>query len=106
MTLEEMYDLINDRQNETYAAIVERVDSAIVSAAFDLIEAGGTTVEQRAWIKNVLYNPSPETDKAWRYIVAANSEATLAQAIAVTDEQIITAVNAVAPILIAAMSKV
>ena len=106
MTLAEMYDLINDRGNPVYVAIIERVDSAIVAAAYDLIALGGTTASDRAWIKNVLYNPAPETDKAWRYIVAANSGETLAQATAVTDEQIITAVNAVAPILIAALSKV
>lgn len=85
--------------------MLKRVETAIAIAGYNLISSGGATANDRAWAKYVLYNPIPEAEKAWRYIIAKNSAMDIVAITGVTDAQIQTQVNLVVPALVLAMAK-
>ena len=98
-TLEELHSLADDE------LMLKKVYGAIMLAGHGLLK-NAPDVNERAWGKHALYNPTPEALKAWRYILAENSAFTVAQITGAGEQKIIDEVNSVVPELVLALAKV
>ena len=97
--------LLEIQSLSTDETMLLKTEGAINLAAKDLIKNGAATAQDRAWAKYALYNPIPEAEKAWRFIVADNSSFTAAQILSAPDADIIAKVNSVVPALVKALAK-
>ena len=98
-TLAEIASLIDD------AGLLDKMRAAIIMAASDIIDAGNITAQQRRWIKVVTYDANGEGRKALRIVLGKfGPTQTVEQIQAIDDATIITQVNSVVPILVAALS--
>ena len=98
-----MASLTELRQLFSHSDLTEKVESAVVIAANNLL-SGTPTAAQKAWAANVFSNPSTEAKKALMAVLASNSGASVNQIISANDTAIQGAVNTVVPYLVDAMA--
>ncbi len=82
-------------------ALKMKMDVAVLIAAHNLL-VGTPTADQQKWAAQALANPRAESDKAYRFVLAANESASVAAIQGATDAQIQTNVDAVVPALVVA----
>lgn len=83
--------------------LLNRVDAAVIIEAKALLD-GTPTANDQKWVSNVLADPRGESEKVFKFILAANKDSTVAQIEAATDAQIQNNVSAVVPSLVSALS--
>lgn len=98
-TLQELRGLFRDSD------LLEKVESATVIAANNLLEATPTAAD-KAWASGVFSNPFREAQKVLMAVLADNSAATVSQIQTATDVSIQTSVDTVVPNLVDALAGV
>lgn len=81
-----------------------KLDTAVVQAANDILELATPTNNQLAWASAVLNGTRFEADKAYKSILAQNNTASVATITAATDATIQTNVDSVVDNLVAAFN--
>lgn len=94
-TYSELRDLFSDD------SMKNKLDVAVMKAAHAKL-TGTPTADEQKWAAAVLANPRAEAEKAYRFVLAANSAADVATILAATDAAIQTQVDAVVPALVVA----
>ena len=93
-SLQELRDLENDSD------LQDKVWSATLIAATDLLASATPTDADRSWASFVLNDPLPEGRKCLRFILAENASSSVAQILGASDAQIQANVNQVVPDLV------
>ena len=94
-TYEELFDLKNNGD------LLQKVEVAITKKAQGLIDGGAPTADEIAWSANAIANPRKVGEKIYRYVLAANSDSSVAQITGASDATIQSNVDTAVDALIA-----
>jgi len=95
-TLSEVHDLFTDGE------LIKKTAAALTIWAQGVIDQATPDAAQLVFAAKVMQNPTNEAHRVIKYVIAANSDATVAQIQGAGDAAIQTNVNAAAPKLAAA----
>lgn len=93
------YSELNDLIGTPGDPLVARITGALLVAAAAIVANGASTVLQKDWARRVFEDPTQFRVAALNAVIGTNNTATKAAIMAATDAQVLTAVNAVLPIL-------
>ena len=83
------------------SALQQRIGVALTVRAYTIVGGQSPTAAQLDWAKDCLQNPDQYSPIVLRTLLAQNRTSTTAQILAVTDENLQTAVDAVVNVLLA-----
>ena len=92
------------RQLFTNSDLLEKAEVACVIAANDFLDLATPTIQQKAWAGAVLSDPKPEAQKALKSILADKKGSSVADILALTDNNIKNRVAAISQSLVDAMA--
>jgi len=98
-TLQELRGLFNDSD------LLEKGEAALIIEAKGLLAATPTAAD-KAWAASVTEDTNAEAQKALKFVLASNSDASVATIQGATDNAIQTSVNSVVSALVDAMAGV
>lgn len=83
------------------SVLINKISVALIIEAHALV-VGTPTAEEVSWVSKALRDPRSEAQKALRFVLAANKDATTAQILEASDASIQTQVALVVSALVAA----